>query len=165
MVNGKIQRIKSRRNNGMVIYYMTAAMFLMCGFCSFAVDLGRVHVTKTEMQCAADTRRTCAAAAELPDVNSAIAFATQYAKSNTSDGTPVVIDPSSDIEFGKWDAKKSKFTKLTGNGVQNANCVHVMLRRTAKRGTAVPLLFGKVIGSANCDVNVESYAMPSPAWT
>lgn len=158
----KIGFIKSRRNNGVVIYYMTAAMFVLCGFCSFAVDLGRVHVTKTEMQRAADSAAR-AAAAELPDVNSAIAFAMDYAKSNTSDGTGVVLDPASDIEFGKWDPKKAKFTKLKGNGVQNANCVHVMLRRTAARGTAVPLLFGKAIGRGACDVNVESYAMLIPS--
>ena len=86
----------------------------------------------------------------------------QYSKSNLADGTPIVLDPNSDIEFGKWDAKQATFTKLTGFAAQNANCVHVTLRRTEKRGNAVPLLFAKVIGREKCDVTAESYVMLVP---
>ncbi|CAN5573227.1 hypothetical protein BH09PLA1_BH09PLA1_02930 [soil metagenome] len=152
----------NKRARGVVIYYMTFAMIVLCGFCSFAVDLGRVQVTKAELRRAADSASR-AAAAELPNLNSAIAFAAQYANSNLADGTPIKLDPSADIEFGKWDARNATFTKLTGFAAQNANCVHVTLRRTAKRGTAVPLLFAKVIGQENCDVTAESYAMLIPA--
>ncbi|MBC8105425.1 MAG: hypothetical protein H7Z14_02450 [Anaerolineae bacterium] len=151
----------NRRARGVVIYYMTFAMVALTAICSLGVDLGRVQVTKAELQHAADGAAR-AAAAELPDVNSAIAFAVYYSKTNTADGTPITLDPAADIEFGKWDTKKKTFTKLTGMAITNANCVHVTLRRTANRGTAVPLLFGKIIGQKSCDATVNSYAMLIP---
>lgn len=151
----------AKRTRGVVIYYMTFAMVALCAICSLGVDLGRVQVTKAELQRAADSASR-AAAAELPDINSAIAFAVQYAKSNSADGTPITLDPSADIEFGKWDPTKAKFTKLGGGAVSNMNAVHVTLRRTASRGTAVPLLFAKVIGRNSCDATVHSYAMLIP---
>lgn len=156
------KRARKLRSRGVVIYYMTFAMIALCAFCSLGVDLGRVQVTKAELQRAADSAAR-AAAAELPNVNSAIAFAIQYSKSNTADGTPITLDPNADIEFGKWDPKKATFAKLSGMAAQNANCVHVTLRRVAKRGTAVPLLFGKIIGQNTCDATVNSYAMLIPS--
>jgi hypothetical protein len=140
---------------------MTAAMVAMCGFCSFAVDLGRVQVAKAELRRAADSAAR-AAVAELPDANSAIAFARQYARQNTSDGRTTGFNSATDIRFGKWDTKTSTFTRLTGSDIVNANCVHVSLRRSASRGDAVPLLFAKVLGYGSCDVQAESYAMIDP---
>jgi Flp pilus assembly protein TadG len=154
--------IHRRRVRGVVIFYMTFAMIGLCAICSLGVDLGRVQLTKTELRRAADSAAR-AAAAELPDLNSAISFAVRYSKSNTADGSPIVLDPNADIEFGKWDAKAATFTKLAGFAAQNANCVHITLRRTASRGTAVPLLFAKVIGQDKCDVTAESYAMLVPS--
>ncbi len=154
-------RRKLNRTNGVVLYYTTVIMLLMFGFCSFAVDLGRVQLAKTELRRAADSAAR-AAAAELPDTNSAIAFAKQYAQVNTVDGTAVVMDTTKDIEFGKWSSSTGTFKKLAGFDVTTANCVHISLHRTAARGTAVPLLFAKLLGQSYCDVNGESYVMIIP---
>src|SRR4051812_1383409 len=86
-------RSKKRPNNrrGVVLYYTTVVMVLLCGFCSFAVDFGRVQVAKTELRRAADSASR-AAAAELPDVNSAVSFAISYSAKNTADGNPIVLN-------------------------------------------------------------------------
>lgn len=161
----RFARTSSRRVRGVTLYYMTVMMVLLCGFCSFAVDYGRVQVVKTELRRAADGVAR-AAAAELPDYNSAISVAKQYSKLNTADGTEIILTPSTDIEFGKWDTKAAKgkeWTKLTGFDISKANCVHVKLERTSARGNAVPTLFAKVLGISSCDASGESYAMLVPA--
>src|SRR5579863_1632100 len=59
MYNGKgkymrKQSIALRRNHGMSIIYVIVSMSVLMGFCSLAVDLGRVVTTKTELHRAAD---------------------------------------------------------------------------------------------------------------
>ncbi len=46
-------RVRSRRS-GMAFIYIIVALVAMLGFCSFAVDLGRVQTAKTELRRAAD---------------------------------------------------------------------------------------------------------------
>lgn len=158
----RVQRIRAaarRKRGGVVLYYMAGAMVAISGFCSMAVDYGRVQVAKAELRRAADAASR-AAVAELPDANSAISFAAKYAQSNAVDGGTTSLNASQDIEFGFWDTKKTTFT-VTGD-LSKANCVHVTLRRTAQRGNAVPLLFAKVLGQNFCDVKAESYSMIIP---
>ena len=149
------------RANGVVIYYMTFAMIVLCGFCSFAVDLGRVQVTKAELRRAADSASR-AAAAELPNLPSAIFFAMKYANSNMADGTPIKMDPIADIEFGKWDTKKATFTKLTGFAAhqRQLRARHAAPHRQARQRRAVALRQDH--RQDKCDVTAESYAMLIP---
>ena len=56
----------------------------------------------------------------------------------------------------------AEWTRLTGFDVSQANCVHVTLRREAKRGDAVPLMFAKVLGKNSCDIHGEAYVMLVP---
>jgi Flp pilus assembly protein TadG len=153
--------LRRRQRHGVVLYYMTGLMVVMSAFCSFGVDYGRVQLVKAELRRAADSAAR-AAAAELPDVNSAIAFAKQYGEANLSDGRTATFSPSEDIEFGNWDSKTRTFTRLSGFQMANANCVHITLRRAARRGNAVPLLFARLIGQGSCDTKADAYAMLIP---
>ena len=42
------------RRHGVAIFYVIVVLIVMLGFCSFAVDLGRVQTAKTELRRAAD---------------------------------------------------------------------------------------------------------------
>lgn len=147
-----------RRRRGVVIYYMAGAMVTLCGVCSLAVDLGRVQLVKTELRRSADASAR-AAAAMLPDATQATAAAVQYAASNNADGTPVVLVPAADVEFGTWSGSPVKsFHVVTGSAITTANAVRVTARRTTARGNATPLLFAKVVGATSCDTSASAIA-------
>jgi hypothetical protein len=146
---------RKRGKRGAVIYYMSFAMVGLCGFCSVAVDYGRVQVVKTELRRAADASARAAVSA-LPDYSTGATLAVDYASKNTADGQPVALVASTDVEFGKW--SNGTFTVLTGSARSSANAVRVTARRTTARGNATPLLFGKVIGAASCDASASAIA-------
>ena len=47
------------RRRGVAIIYIIVVLIVMLGFCSFAVDLGRVQTAKTELRRAADAAAQC----------------------------------------------------------------------------------------------------------
>src|SRR5436190_24324751 len=46
--------VRRQRHKGITVLYVAIAMTALCGFCSLAVDLGRVELAKTEMLRCAD---------------------------------------------------------------------------------------------------------------
>jgi hypothetical protein len=140
---------------------MIVVMVALCGVCSLGVDLGRVQLTKTELRRAADAAAR-AAAARIPDGrNAATSSARTIAQLNKADGQPVELD-NGDIEFGRWDIKTRTFNRINGANLSQANAVRVVVRRTARGGDAVPLVFGKILGIDSCDVTAETIVMFVP---
>src|SRR5437764_1148924 len=72
---------------GAVMVYSVAIMVVFVAICSLAVDYGRVQLTKTELQSAADAAAR-AGAAGLYD-GTAVTRAVDCARYNVADGTPV----------------------------------------------------------------------------
>lgn len=143
-------------DRGFAGYNLMVAIVAICGFAACGVDLGRVQLVKADLARAADA----AARAAAGSIDGGIAAATQQAQKhaflNKADGQPVELNPASDIEFGTWDAAECSFTKLPGTQLSSANAVRVIARRSAERGTAVQLVFGRIIGRGACDVLAES---------
>jgi len=142
---------------------MVTVMIVLCGFCSFGVDLGRVQLVKTELRRVADAAARSAAAGIPTSRSFAISQAQQIAALNRADGSPVVLDANQDIQFGKWDKASRSFTTLSASNWSQVNAVRVIARRTAARGTAVPTIFAKVVGHNSHDVSAESIVLLIPA--
>lgn len=132
------------------------------GFCSLGVDFGHVELVKTELQCAADAAARYAATGLGSGIITTQNYAVASGAENKADGTPVVIDPANDVEFGNWDAPTKTFTVLTGAARSNANSVRVTARRTTARGNAIPLVFARVIGLSSCDLTASCTAISNP---
>jgi Flp pilus assembly protein TadG len=161
-------RAAGQGRSGLTLVYAIMMMTALCGFASLAVDWGRVQMMKTQLQRAADAAAR-AAAAQLAAGNGVSATqnaAVTWAGYNTADNTSVVINGTSDVDFGTWDSSAKTFTVLTGAARSSANAVRVWARRTAARGTALNLTFGTLVGQPTCDVNVWAIAInaapPSP---
>src|SRR5262245_32780487 len=148
---------QQHRRRGISLVYMIIIMVALTAFCSLGVDLGRVQLAKTELRRAADTVARAAAAGLPNGTDDARTYANQYAAKNLVDGQPLRLDPAEDIEFRHWDLKAGTFT--TGSN----NAVHITARRLQKRGTAIPTVFGGLIGFRHCDIKAESVAMYLPA--
>jgi hypothetical protein len=141
----------------MVIAYILISIVVLMGFCSLAVDLGRVQTAKTELRRAADAAARSAVYSLSSGAGSGPIKTAAYnmAAANNADGTPVLIDKNTDVEFIKWIGPGNY--SVVGKG--QANGVKIYCRRTAATGNPVSLLFAAVLGVGNCDVTATALAV------
>jgi len=137
---------------------MLSALF---GFVSLGVDYGRVQLAKGELQQIAEASARAAVVGLGTSVSQARADAKAVAFANTVDGSPLVLTDA-DIELGTWNEQNRTFTVLSGAAEATANAVRVTARRAGSRGTAVPLLFAKVVGKTTQDVSSSAIVMAAP---
>src|SRR5947199_273157 len=104
------------RRKGMGLIWAMTIILVLCAIASLAVDLGRVQLVKSQLRGAADAAALAAGDVLVKDPNSARATAIQIAAANKADGSPVVLDATKDVEFGRWDAGSRQFSP-----VSNAN--------------------------------------------
>jgi Flp pilus assembly protein TadG len=146
------------RRRGVALFYVIAALAVMLGFCSLAVDFGRVQVAKTELRRATDAAARAGAASLNQGSSNVITAAENIAAANNVDGLPLVLT-SSNITVGIWNtATRSFSTSGSADNITNFNAVQIIASRSAANGNAIPLLFGKILGSSSCDVNSTSVA-------
>jgi Flp pilus assembly protein TadG len=127
-------------------------------FVSFAVDYGRAQVAKTELQRACDAAARYGAAGLSSGVTAVQNRVVAAAADNKVDGTSLVIDTTSDLEFGTWDPSTDTFTVLTGADRTSADAIRVTARRTASRGTGVSTLFAASMGRQTIDIKAIAIA-------
>ena len=134
-------------------------MIAFLAIVSLAVDVGHARLVKNQLQNAADAAARFAGAGMQTGISTARSNAVIAAGNNTADGTPVILDPNIDVEFGTWDRSARTFTVLSGAAQSGANAVRVTCRRTAARGNPVELTFGPAIGRSTCDVTAVAIAL------
>jgi hypothetical protein len=139
------------------LVYTVVAMTALLGFCSLAVDFGRVELDKTCLLAASDAASRAACMNLAGGVTTAQNAAIQTAAQNSAEGNPVSIT-SSDIEFGTWDPTNNTFTVLSGANQANANAIRVTTGLTAARGNSIPLTFAALLGKGQYDLTVKSCA-------
>jgi Flp pilus assembly protein TadG len=140
------------RRQGIAIIYIIVVLIVMLGFCSFAVDLGRVQTAKTELRRAADAAARAGVANLAQGTSQVDTAAIAMAGNNKCDGSAVILSDSN-ISVGIWDSTTSTFsTTGTANNTNTYEAVRVQTSR------AIPLLFGEILGMAHCTVNATSTA-------
>jgi Flp pilus assembly protein TadG len=147
-----------RHRRGIAVVYFLGMFTLLTGFCSLAVDFGRVLLVKEQLQCVADAAARAALYKLSTSVAAAQTAAVNVAAANTVDGSAVSITASTDVVFGTWDPVAQTFTTLTGSAQSAANAVQVTVHRTAARGNATRLTFAPLLGQSTCDVNSTATA-------
>jgi Flp pilus assembly protein TadG len=141
----------------MFLIYAVFAMVVLLLISSLAVDLGRVQLAKTEMQCAVDAAAR-AAVAYLPDDQAgARAAAISMAAAHTVDGRPLVLQ-SGDVVFGKWNAT----TKVLDTTSWAPDAAQVTGYRTTARGTSIPMTLAKASGFTDFDLTFTETAFGNP---
>jgi hypothetical protein len=138
----------SRPRHGVSIIWVAVSMVALLGFCSLAVDLGRVQAVKTQLEIACDAAAR-AGAANLSSGWSAVQSASYYmAQANTADGSPVAINSNTNIALLDWPST----TALSSAQIASANAVQV------NASLSVPLLFAQVLGMPTATVHASSTA-------
>jgi len=141
-----------RRGNVLVLTaLLEVALF---GLLAFAIDMGYIVHTRTELQRTADA---CAlgAASELPDKNAAVTSAQEIAQDNYGTVGPDL--DATDVEFGYWDRDTATFNSPAPGG-RRTNAVRVTLRRSQASGNPLRLFFAPVVGKTLADVTASAIA-------
>jgi len=146
------------RRRGIAVIYVLFALIVMLGFCSLAVDLGRVQTAKTELRRAVDAAARSGAASlpqGLADVQKA---ALDIASKNKVDNLSLTLN-TTDVQIGIWNKSTQTFSKNgSADYVTTFNAVQVIGRRTKANGNPIPLVFGSILGASTCDVNATAVA-------
>jgi len=163
--SARIARRAARR--GVVMVYVIIMMMAMVGFCSLAVDVGRVQAAKTELRAAADAAARAAACCLAQSSSAAQTAAIAIAAHNLVDGSPLILT-TANVVIGSWSASAHTFTSGGSyNGSTTFPAIQITAGRTKANGNAIPLMFGIVIGMPTCNVTTTSVAavMVQPSTT
>jgi hypothetical protein len=144
--------IRCRASRGVAIVYLAFGLVALIAITSLAVEVGRVHLAKSELQSAADAATRAACAQLAYGTSTARRAAVAAAAANYCNGAAVALDSSKEIEFGTWDYATKLFTVLEGSSESDANAVRVTMERST------PLVFGQVVGANESKVRARSIA-------
>jgi Flp pilus assembly protein TadG len=146
------------KRRGTVLIYTTMGMVAFAGFASLAIDVAHVHFAKLQLQVAADAAARAACQALPNGTVAAQNAAVAVAAANKVDGSPVNLNPSTDLTFGVWNPTTKAFTPLAGAAIANANAVRVAPVRSKAHGNAVSLSLASVVGIGTCDIAASGTA-------
>lgn len=153
-----------RRRHGVTLIYVTFGMLAFVGFVSLAIDVAHIWLVHAELQQSADAAVRYGLTGLSTDLSTAQNNAVVGAADNMADGTPVALDPTTDIDFGTWSPSAQTFTVLTGAARSQANAIRVRASRTSAAGNAVNCFFGSVIGHGSADVHATSTGYVNPGF-
>src|SRR5438105_14370743 len=91
------------RRRGSALLYVAIIMAGLIMVMSLGVDMGRAQLAKTELYRACDASARYGAAGLSQGVTATQTRVTTAAADNLVDGIPLVIDPTTDLDFGVWD--------------------------------------------------------------
>ncbi|HXE53204.1 MAG TPA: TadG family pilus assembly protein, partial [Tepidisphaeraceae bacterium] len=113
---------------------------------------------RSQLQDAADAAARSAITGLGSSVQQAQNNAVSIASQNNADGSPVVLNTNTDIEFGTWTAATQTFTVLSGSAASAANAVRITARRTTSTNNPVSLAFGAFVGMPTANAHAVAIA-------
>lgn len=179
-------RHESNERLGSILVLSATVLVMVLALTAFAVDIGYIALTATQLQNASDGAALAAAIEMLdglapgdyPGQNAVLASATSAASAvatanRAGDSSTVYLDPASDIAYGhrEWNSETGTWTETWGSAPYNI--VRVTAHRdrgTATGGVAntkadrpLPLFVAPVIGTNNANLQITATAALQPA--
>lgn len=140
------------KKRGNIIVWAAVLMVVILAFVAFAVDVGYMMLTKTQLQNAADASALAAAAVMAEPIEDVRAEARQYAGYYGAAGEGITL-ADGDIQYGLWDADTRSFTET----VTPANAVRVFARRED-----AGLFFARALGQSVFSSEASAVAVANP---
>ncbi len=144
-----------KEENGQLLLLFGLLMPVLIAGGALAFETGYVYMAKNQLQQAADAA-VLAGIRDLVanDFDAARTQAVNIAQANSVAGSPIVLDPAQDIEFGRW--QNNVFTPDSST----PNAMRVTARRSADSpGGPLPLYFARIIGLETANVTASAIAM------
>lgn len=142
---------------GALVVLAAFCLLLVIGFLAFAVDVGYINVTSSELQNAADAGALSGVRRLALGETAAKAAAKTWAEKNVAGGQAVSVVSAADVQVGVWDTASATFTPAGGGVMPNA--IQVTCRRLGSRGNALPLFIAPVLGQNTADVSATAIAV------
>ena len=142
---------KRRGAMAILIAVMLIALF---AFLAFAVDLGNVYVTRSQLQSAADSAALAAVQqlAEGKSQSEARSAAVDFAKLNEPNNGDVLV--TGDVTLGVWNNSTRTFTATSSS----PNAVQTVVRRDGANTSSVSTSFAKLFGIDSTKVTATAIA-------
>ena len=177
------------RRKGLGLFYSIVFLLGLCAIASFAVDLGRVVLVKTQLRAAADAAALAAAGSLRNGMAAARSEAIKYIGENVPEHVKDAVKANAKVTFGYWGDPQDLIdgpddeADLTDEEVDidapdeedeaegqpvftpmdladgRVNAVKVELRRAATDGTALNMVFAQLFGQKYCDVHASAVAI------
>jgi hypothetical protein len=152
----------NRSNRGAVSIFVAVVLLSLIGMASFAIDIGYIAVTKSELQNAADSAALAAVRRlakyyednellDLNEVKSAAKGVVGIGKNTAGGKTIGILD--GDIEINKWDG--SQF--LASSVPPQPDAVRVTVRRDNQSNGPLNTLFARILGID--EIELSTYAI------
>ena len=150
-----MNKLGMRRNEKGFVYVGTAvSLLVIVTFFSLVADLGRIFVTKSELQNAADSAALAAAVDLVWSQSVARQTALDFAQSHWAVDSKIKLAPE-DVAFGHFNSTTSQLQF----GVGPSNGLQVTARRvTGAPSGPLPLLFAKFFGKKTSNVQASARA-------
>ena len=131
-----------------------AFILVAAGIASLAVDMGHLYGLRGKLQHTADAT-VLAAAGDLPDEDTVLATAVDLATKNMPVAEHGTVLANADVVTGNWNSGTRTFTPA-GDPI---NAVRVVTRRSQANGNAAGLLFARVLGFDEVDMETSAIAI------
>jgi Flp pilus assembly protein TadG len=148
-----------RPRRGAVAVLAALCLIIVIAFLAFAIDIGYMVVTESQLQNAADSGALSAARALPSGRPAAVDAARSWAAKNVAAGASVATVASQDVEIGLWDRTTASFSVLPESSTTSPNAVRVSCRRSSARGNPLRLFFAPVIGTSQADLTARAIAV------
>jgi len=149
---------KRMRRRGSIATFALVVLVIFFAMLAFALDIGLIEVTRTQLQRTADSAASAAVwelideQVSLGSANSSVTTenardtAEQYAALNAVLGSVPAL-AESDVQTGYLADPTDPDEEIDTSGVNPPNAVRVLVRRTAGQNGEVPLFFAKLLGT------------------
>ena len=159
--------MNNRKRRGAISVLTAVMLVVMMAFMAFSIDLGYLHVTRSQLQRAADAG-AMAAAWQLVDEEAltggdegtaaaAREAAEEFVANNEVLGDAPALGEE-DVEVGYLTDFSDATQAIQTNGLYASNAVRVTVRRDEEQNDAVPLFFARVLGLDSTALHAEATA-------
>ncbi|QDU98259.1 TadG family pilus assembly protein [Lignipirellula cremea] len=142
----------ARNRKAQVVVWAALMMVFVVGMVAFAVDVGYMLLTRSQLQNAADSAAIAGAAVMSQGTEAVVAEAQEFAAYHVAASDKVKLD-AGDVEFGVWDSDARKFEATIDPG----NAIRVTVRREK-----AALFFGRVFGHKVFSTQASAVATATP---
>jgi Flp pilus assembly protein TadG len=143
----------NHRRRGVTAVLIVLLLIVFFAMVAFAIDVGYMALTRTQLQAAADSAALAAASVLAAAPDTCYEVAADYADDHRAGGASVHLDEA-DVVIGLWDPDNRTFTPGTNF---DGNAVRVTARRVD-----VPLFFGPVLGRKLFSAQASTVSMTNP---
>lgn len=172
------QRAHSRDRDGNIIILAAVSMILLFAFAAFAIDVGYMTMTRSQLQNASDAGALAGAlklidglgpkpvSSSTVDTNARQAAVDLAGDNAAGDRSSVYVNKSSDIQLGHrvWDSSTQTWSENWGATPYDLIRVAARRDQTASNygDNQLPLFFAGVIGNRTASISVNATATISP---